>query len=115
MNFRFFVIFCVEFCIFSAIFYEFLSGFRDKFQKSDVCRFFNQICENKLKNAENSEIRFCEFFSLLFITIHSCPYWRYKLRKVSEEMRHRKLVCEFRSDRIRLVSCGLDGRVQVRF
>lgn len=33
---------------------------------------------------------------------------------VSEEMRHRKLVCEFRSDRIRLVSCGLDGRVQVR-
>jgi WD40 repeat protein len=33
---------------------------------------------------------------------------------VTEEMTHRKLVSEFRSDRLRLVSCGLDGCVQVR-
>ena len=30
---------------------------------------FNQICENKLKIAENSRIRFCETFSLLFICV----------------------------------------------
>ena len=43
-------------------------------EKSDVCRFFNQICENKLEKliAENSEI--CENYSILFNIIHSCPY-----------------------------------------
>ena len=34
--------------------------------------------------------------------------------QVAEEMRHKKLVSGFRADRLRLVSCGLDGRVQVR-
>ena len=37
-----------------------------------MCRFFNQICENKLEIAENFEI--CETYSLLFIIFHSCPY-----------------------------------------
>ena len=33
-----------------------------------MCRFFNQICENKLEIAENFEI--CEIFSLLLFSIH---------------------------------------------
>ena len=42
-----------------------------------MCRFFNQICGNKLENClklkiENSEI--CENQSILFKIIQSCPY-----------------------------------------
>ena len=74
-----------NFAFFLRIFDEFFSGFRAKFQiivtctttnnkNSDVCRFFNQIWENK------SEI--CRKFwilwknSLLFKTIHFTPYLR---------------------------------------
>ena len=54
---------------------NFLSGFRDKFQKkSDVCRFCNQICENNQKIAEISEI--CEnliYKIIQYYSIQSCP------------------------------------------
>ena len=50
MNFRFFFIFCTEFCIFSAdIWWSFVRISRQIQEKSDVCRFFNQICENRLE------------------------------------------------------------------
>ena len=69
LNFRFFFIFSVEFCIFSANFlWNFVRISRQISEKSDVCRFFNQICENKLENCR-------KFWNLwkLFIIIHSCP------------------------------------------
>ena len=85
--FHFFFEFCIFYFLISEKLYEILSGFRDKFQKrvtcvkketrekrkkSDVCRFFNRICENKLESCrklnQNSEI--CEHYSLLFIIVH---------------------------------------------
>ena len=64
-------IFCVEFCKISANFYEILiilSGFRDKFLKRMTCVAFSiKFAKTNWKIAENSEIRFCKNYSLLFI------------------------------------------------
>ena len=94
MNFRFFI-FCVEsiiFHFFCEFFMKFCSDFATKSRKewrrsfrsaystacawkvkllvtSDVFRFFNWICENRLENCRNSEI--CENYSLLFISVLS--------------------------------------------
>ena len=51
IEFPIFFIFYVEFCIFSANFWwNFVRISRQIPEKSDVCRFFNRICENKLEN-----------------------------------------------------------------
>ena len=54
------------------VFDEFLSGFRDKFQKRVTSVAFSiEFAETNQKIAENSEI--CENYSSFFIIIHSCP------------------------------------------
>ena len=40
-----------------------------------MCRFFNQICENKLENSKLPKIlRFCKNYSLLYIIIHDYSF-----------------------------------------
>ena len=55
MNFRFFI-FCVEFCIiiFLPIVYEFLSGFRDRFQKRVTCVAFSIEFAKKIRSCPYS-------------------------------------------------------------
>ena len=54
---------------------KFCPDFRDKFQKRVACVAFSiKFAKTNQIIAENSEIRFCENYSLLFIIIHLCPY-----------------------------------------
>ena len=53
-NLHFFWELFMKFCIFSANFlWNFVRSSRQIPEKSDVCRFFNQICENKLESCRN--------------------------------------------------------------
>ena len=70
-----FFIFLVRFCIVSANFWwNFVRISRQFPEKSDVCRFFNQICENKLENCRKfwnlwklfNIIQYDSFVSLVF-------------------------------------------------
>ena len=73
-NFRFVFNFFVEFCIFSAnCWWIFIRISRQIPENSDVCRFFNQICENTLENYRNFR-KFWKYYSILFNFIQSCPY-----------------------------------------
>ena len=80
--------FLCRICIFYAIFCEILSGFGDKFQKRVTCvafsikfahtkyYFFFLFIQNitNRKIAENSEIRFCEKYSLLALIINNFSF-----------------------------------------
>jgi len=66
-----------QFALFLRIGNEIFSGFCDKFQKKVTCRFFNQICENKLENCRklNQNSGMCDNYFLFFIRIlnrYSC-------------------------------------------
>ena len=71
MNFRFFhfsrrCIFCVEFCIFSENFWwNSVRILRQIPEKSDVCRFFNRMCENKLENCRNNFWKLWKLFNII--------------------------------------------------
>ena len=73
LNFRFFFIFSVEFCIFSANFLWIFSRISCQIpEKSDVCRFSIKFAKTNSKIiAEIFEI--CENYSILFNIIQSCP------------------------------------------
>ena len=65
MNFRFFM-FCVEFCNFSEnVWWNFVRISRQIAEKSDVCRFFNQICENKLEHCRNYFWNLWKLFNII--------------------------------------------------
>ena len=90
-EFPIFFICFVEFCIFSENFWwKFVRISRQIPEKSDVCRFFNQICENKLENCR----KFWNNMWKLFIIIH---YYSF----VSLGFAHRW--------RIPLVACARDA------
>ena len=77
MNFRCFSLSSSNFAIVAANFlWNFVRISRQILEKSDVCRFFNRICENKIENCRkcwNLWILFLiHYYILLFITIHSC-------------------------------------------
>ena len=62
------------YCIFSANFWtHFIRISRQIPEKSDVCRFINQIYENKLENCRNFNSEICEKYSFLFIITHLSP------------------------------------------
>ena len=70
-----FFIFCIEFCIFSANFlWIFVRISRQIPEKSDVCRFFTQICENKLENCRKfwNLWKIIQYYSILFNRVLSC-------------------------------------------
>ena len=65
LNFWFFI-FLIEFCFFLRIFDEFFSRISRQIpEQSDVCRFFNQICENKLENCQKF-IKILKFLKINF-------------------------------------------------
>ena len=69
-----FFIFSVELYIFSANFWwHFVRISRQIPEKSDVCRFLNQICENKLENCRKfwnqNSVKIIHYYSLLFICV----------------------------------------------
>ena len=68
-EFPIFPLFVSNFAVFLRIFDEFVSGFRDKFQKRVTCVAFSiEFPKTHKKITENSGI--CENYSLLFIIIH---------------------------------------------
>ena len=72
-EFPIFFIFCVEFCIFLRIFYEILSGFRDKFQKRVTCVAFFQLNVRKqirkLLPKILKSVKIIRYYSLIFIRV----------------------------------------------
>ena len=71
MNFRYVVIFLLEFCMFALNFYEILSGVRDKFQKRMTCVAFSIKCaKNKFENCRKLKIlksvKIIQYYSIKF-------------------------------------------------
>ena len=73
-EFPIFFIFVLNFAFFSDNFWwNFVQILRRIPEKSDVCRFFNRICENKLGNLPTilESVKIIHSYSLLFIRVLS--------------------------------------------
>ena len=68
MNFRCFFIFCVEFCIFLRICYEFFSGFRAKFQKRVTSVAFQSILRKQIRKLPKilKSVKIIQYYSIIF-------------------------------------------------
>ena len=99
---------CVEFCNFSENFlWNFVRISRQIPEKSDVCRFFTQICENKLENCRKfwnlNFVKFIQYYSILFNRVlsgHCPPSTRRRRRRPSNSW----------SQPVTIGSCRMNGK-----